>query len=258
MFFRHSCYRNSCSQRFVGSSWSSYWPWRPASAVSKSVMPIVARGCWRCGRGIQCQAGALSPTQFPNASHVLGLLGFRCHCLVDGELILAPIHLAESCSIAKRCVVEPGATLPPGKVLRALSTVPLAATVETDQKKEMLPGHVDWVKFFYVRRGSTKNPTAFASSQGLSFWFPLFFPSVWLCTAKFGDPSLCLRWNALHHVLGVQKSSWILGVDDWSNGVADAGWKCCFDAVCPPQVVLGWKAPTIQVLMEKTRVNLGL
>ena len=62
------------------------------------------------------------------------------------------------------------------------------------------------------------------------------------CAAKGGDPSLCVCWNALHHVLGISTGSWIFGVDGWSHHFADAGWEHCFDALCPPKMVVGGKA----------------
>ena len=79
-------------------------------------------------------------------------LDLRCHCVVDGELILAPIRIEPGASVSKRCVVEPGATVPPG-VLRPLSTVPLGSTAEMESQEMVDPIHVDWVKFFYARPG---------------------------------------------------------------------------------------------------------
>ena len=80
---------------------------------------------------------------------------------MDGEVILAAVELA-CCSVARRCVVEPGATLH-GVVLRPLSTVPMGATAEakdakdakdtTAEPKVLAPGCVDWLKFFYVQLG---------------------------------------------------------------------------------------------------------
>ena len=68
---------------------------------------------------------------------------------MDGEVILAAVELA-CCSVARRCVVEPGATLR-GVQLRPLSTVPLGADA-TAETKVLAPG-VDWLKFFYVQLG---------------------------------------------------------------------------------------------------------
>ena len=84
---------------------------------------------------------------------------------MDGEVILAAVELA-CCSVARRCVVEPGATLH-GVVLRPLSTVPMGATAEAKDTKDAkdakdttaepkvlaAPGCVDWLKFFYVQLG---------------------------------------------------------------------------------------------------------
>ena len=71
---------------------------------------------------------------------------------MDGEVILAAVELA-CCSVARRCVVEPGATLQ-GVVLRPLSTVPMGATVEAKDAKDAKDATgIDWLKFFYVQLG---------------------------------------------------------------------------------------------------------
>ena len=68
---------------------------------------------------------------------------------MDGEVILAAVELA-CCSVARRCVVEPGATLK-GVVLRPLSTVPIGATAAaqdaqdaTAEPKVLAAGCVDY------------------------------------------------------------------------------------------------------------------
>ncbi|CAK9062227.1 unnamed protein product, partial [Durusdinium trenchii] len=62
----------------------------------------------------------------------------KCHCLLDGELILSPIHLPAHSSIGPRCVLEPGSTLTPGTLLRARSVVLLGgAEAEGEMKTKM-------------------------------------------------------------------------------------------------------------------------
>ena len=136
----------------------------------------------------------------------------QCHIFMDGELVLAPVELAEGVQVKTACALEPGVFMGRGASLRPMSVLPLGWSVpaglacggvpavaldKAESTWEESQACVDWLKLTYVL---LMHPYVFVALLYLALL-------VWIAV-----------WRALGAGLGVQ------GLFALMLGVVPAFW----------------------------------